>query len=392
MRKTNWIIGLMAVYAVTGCNQKNTEESTNLTPIVVDWNYKDLDYSHWVEDSVLVVPLETKDDCLIGEITYLVYQNHKIYVGDNLSKAVYVFDEKGRLLSMLRAVGNGPEEYLNIAAFTVMDSRLVIYDNLKRKILFYDENGSFLYEKDASQIWGVEMFCLDNSLYLLNDKSEPPMGSYHLFQLNPNEENDNIEAILASDKIDPNIGWAIDRYCGINKGEAIFTVWPGDVLYKLKEGEVQPAYKVDFGDKRLPEKYMWGDGFTAMKVALRDDYITGIKTVTHSDRYIFLTCSDLCNIIYDKKTGKELTAKRFYNKSLGGWALTLRWSSIQDGYLVTYRNVSSWVIEKELDFNWNEQDFKSEYVKGLFRRLQQANIEDNPVIIIQKIKEDVELF
>ncbi len=81
-----WMAGVMAIFAMTGCNQKNTEESANLTPIVVDWNYKDLDYSHWVEDSVLVVPLETKDDCLIGEITYLVYQNHKIYVGDNMRR------------------------------------------------------------------------------------------------------------------------------------------------------------------------------------------------------------------------------------------------------------------------------------------------------------------
>ena len=90
MRKTNWIIGLMAVYAVTGCNQKNTEESTNLTSIVVNWDCKDLDYSHWVEDSTLVVPLETKDDCLIGEITYLVYQNHKIYVGDKKSRTWFI--------------------------------------------------------------------------------------------------------------------------------------------------------------------------------------------------------------------------------------------------------------------------------------------------------------
>ena len=387
-----WIAGLLFASVITGCNSQKVDESANLTPIVVDWNYKELDYSHWVEDSTLVVPLETKDDCLIREITYLVYQNHKIYVADNLGKVVYVFDEEGRLLSRLRAPGNGPEEYLNIAAFTVMDSRLVIYDNLKRKILFYDGKGSFLYEKDASQIWGVEMFCLGNHLYLLNDKSVPPMGCYHLFQLSSEEGKDDIEVFLPSEKLDDNVGWVIHRYCGINKDEAIFTVWPGDVLYKLKDGKVHPAYKVDFGDKRLPEQYIWGDGFIAMKAALRDDYITGIHTVTQSDRYIFLTCSDLCTIIYDKETGKNLTTERFYCKKMGGMSFAMRWTSIQNGYLLTYRDMSSWVIERELDFNWAEQEVKSEHVKRLFTKFQQMSEEDNPVIIIQKIKEDVALF
>ena len=93
MKKVYLPICLMISFVIVGCNHPQEDNSPSLTPIVVDWDCKDLDYSHWVEDSVLVVPLETKDDCLIVEITFLVYLYHKIYVGVNMCLYVYVFDE-----------------------------------------------------------------------------------------------------------------------------------------------------------------------------------------------------------------------------------------------------------------------------------------------------------
>ena len=393
MNKKYWFIGLVVLFAITGCNNRKIDESVALTPIVVDWDSRDLDYSHWVEDSVLVVPLETKDDCLIGEISDLIYQNHKIYVADNLGKAVFVFDEKGRLLSKLRAVGNGPGEYLDITAFTVYDSQQLIFDKLKRKIFFYNEDGHFLYEKDASKVWCMEMFCLDGSLYLFNDTSNSGMGYFHLFRLNPDKNGDEVETFLPFE--DPGIiTWSIGRYSGVNGDEALFTVWPFDVLYRVKGDEAHPAYKVDFGDKRLPEQYIWSDGLTAITTSQRDNYVLGINTVQQTDRYIFLTCQyeGTKTIIYDKETGKEFTAARFYNKNLGGSAFMMSWTTMQNGYMVTYRSMADWVFEGQMGCDWDKEQFASEYAREMFKELQKKDSEDNPVVIIQKIKEDVALF
>ena len=387
------ITGFIIIIATVGCDHQKKNDSSNLSPIVVDWNYKDLDYSHWVEDSTLIVPLETTDDCLIGEITYLVYQGHKIYIADNLSKAVYVFDEKGKLLSTLRKVGNGPEEYLDISAFTVHDSQLLIYDNMKRKIFFYQEDGDFLYEKDASKVWSMEMFCLGDDLYLLNDNGKTEMGYFCLFQLSPEKENNEIKTFLPFE-YQNYIQWIIDRYSAPYGDEALFTVWPFDVLYEVKNGEVKAAYTVDFGDKRLPEEYIYGDGYTAIKVAQQDNYVMGINTVQQTDRYIFMTCSynGTKTIIYDKETGKEFTAIRFYNKNLGGSAFMMSWTTMQNGYMVTYRNMADWVFEGQAGCDWDKEYFASEYTREMFKKFQKMNSEDNPVIIIQKIKENVELF
>ena len=388
-----WMAGVMAIFAMTGCNQKNTEESANLTPIVVDWNYKDLDYSHWVEDSVLVVPLETKDDCLIGEITYLVYQNHKIYVGDNMSKAVYVFDEKGKLLSTLRK-----EEYLDISAFTVHDSQLLIYDNMKRKIFFYQEDGDFLYEKDASKVWCVEMFCLGDDLYLYNSSSHSKMGYYHLFKMNPQKGNDEAEASLPFED-NGKAGWGIQKYSCVNGDEALFTTWPFDVVYRLKDGNATPSYSVDFGDRRLPKQHFNKEGIEVLRISSREKYVTGIAGVGQSDRYMFLPffySNQTPVVIYDKITDRTMTSNKLYNSNIGG--LELLWfgsnpmTYIQNGYILSYRDMVMWVMGEKCGEDWDKRHFTSEYTREQFKKLQQADIEDNPVIIIQKIKEDVELF
>ena len=383
-------IGLLIMIILIGCAQ-DTKKEENLVSIVVDWNSKDLDYSHWVEDSTLVVPLETKDDCLIGEITYLVYQNHKIYIADNLSKTVYIFDETGRLLSKLRAPGNGPKEYLEIAGFVVHNSQLVIYDKMKKKIFFYAEDGSFLNEKDASKVWGTELFCIGNDLYLFNNSSNSDMGYYHLFKLNLTDRNSEFEAFLPFED-QGNAVWGIARYSCTDNNEALFTTWPYDMMYVVSKGETYPAYKVDFGEKRLPEQFM-KNGYEALQVAQRDNYITGIHNIQQTDRYIFISCSGQYIIIYDKEKGQTMTTEKFYNKNLGGTAMgTLSNTYLQNSCMLTYTNMSDFVLPGKLGWDWDKQYFKYEYIRGLFKGFQQMNEEDNPVIIIQKIKEDVALF
>lgn len=143
------LLGVLLAFLMVGCTEKRSEGQEEITSIVIDWdNISDnLDYSSWVEDSVLVVPLETREDCLIGEISNLIYQNHRIYVVDNMSNAVYVFDETGRLQSKICSVGNGPKEYLGITAFAVQESRMFIYDKMKGKSWFMTKTASLYIRK-----------------------------------------------------------------------------------------------------------------------------------------------------------------------------------------------------------------------------------------------------
>lgn len=389
------MVTLLALVIIS-CSDKKQEVPQNIVPIVVDWdNISDeFDYSPWVEDSALVIPLETTDECLIGQVDKLVYQNHKIYIADNLSKAIYIFDETGHLLSKLKAVGNGPQEYLDITAFTVHDGRLLFFDKLKRVVFAYNEKGHFLYKKDVSDLWAYDIFCIGDNLYLMNGDSDSGMGRYHLFKTNVENGKEDVKAFLPFED-NGKCGWGIDRYCSASHNEAVFTVWPYDVLYIVKDNETYPAYKVDFGDKHLPKQYIEADGETALTVAIKNRYVTGIQGVTHMDRYILFSCNDGKNVIviYDKQTGEVVVTRHFYNDKLGGLTVSLPRLYVQDGYLIQHRNPDVWTMTVELGNPLNYEDskyrFYSAHLRKMFNKLQYMDTESNPVVIIQKLKEGV---
>ncbi|WP_307757468.1 6-bladed beta-propeller [uncultured Mediterranea sp.] len=391
MRKDIVFISLLTLFMI-GCSDKKNNNLQDVTPIVIDWSNisKEMDYSSWVEDSVLVVPLETRDDCLIGEISNLVYQNHRIYIADGLSKAVYVFDESGHLYSKVRAIGNGPEEYLEISAFSVLNGRMFIYDKMKEKIFIYNDDGQFLYTKDVSKIWGREMFFQGNDLYLFNSSSRTDMGYYSLFKLDTEEGKDEAKASFPFE-YQETAGWSINRYTSAVENEVLFTMWPYDMLYLLKNGIPRPVYKVDFGNRRLPEQYIKADGVTALTAAIRDNYITGIEWIGLSSYYILFSCHDKDGdivIVYNRKTGEIAITRKLYNSQLGEFVINPIRSYIQNGYIVQSQEISSWVIGARYGHvNYDDYEFHSEHTRSLFKKFQQMDEESNPVIIIQKFKE-----
>lgn len=82
---------------------------------------------------------------LIGIIEDIQIKNNRIYLQDNLNKII-CYDMQGNVIFQIDAVGNGPGEYVNINAFAVNEKsrELVIYDNLRTMLLYYNsDNGKY---------------------------------------------------------------------------------------------------------------------------------------------------------------------------------------------------------------------------------------------------------
>lgn len=119
-----------------GCAEK--EISTDSKVLKIDWKSVSnvIDYSPMVEDSVTIIHLETTDECLIGEVSKLIFQNNLFYIADNISKSLFVFDRCGKLKTKVHAVGNGPGEYSNISYFTVHGTDMVLFVHYMGKFFF----------------------------------------------------------------------------------------------------------------------------------------------------------------------------------------------------------------------------------------------------------------
>lgn len=70
-----------------------------------------------------IVPLETNDSVLIGEIDKVIFYETRLYVATfSPEQAVYIFNLQGKLLHKISRKGRGAEEYLQLSDMFI-DSR-----------------------------------------------------------------------------------------------------------------------------------------------------------------------------------------------------------------------------------------------------------------------------
>ncbi len=141
--------------SLTMCQSNNkrikishTFRSDSLIKINIDSieNEKQILFSS-VFKGLKVVPLETGDKCLIGDIVQLEIHNNIIYVLDQfVAKALFLFDIKGKFIMKIGAVGKGPGEYISPKMFSINLKRnqIQIFDSGQNKILIFSGEGKFI--------------------------------------------------------------------------------------------------------------------------------------------------------------------------------------------------------------------------------------------------------
>lgn len=88
-----------------------------------------------------IIPLETSELSLLGEIEKIIKRNGVIYVKSR-NRALTIFDEKGKFLHTIGAIGAGPEEYPMLADFDINKEK--VYILTVNKIQVYNRNGEWL--------------------------------------------------------------------------------------------------------------------------------------------------------------------------------------------------------------------------------------------------------
>ena len=100
-------------------------------------------------DDYRVIPLETKEECLVGNAMTYLFED-KIIVGTQINfpdpVTCYMFDDKGRFIKNVGAGGNGPGEhsgYLVSSLFPLIDTNMFVMSFTSENQLF-DSKGDFV--------------------------------------------------------------------------------------------------------------------------------------------------------------------------------------------------------------------------------------------------------
>jgi hypothetical protein len=90
-----------------------------------------------IAEDITFIPLETTDECLIGNYCVIYFFKDYIVTIDNIHQ-IFLFDKTGKYIRKIGNKGQGPGEYIHAQSPIIVNNELFIYDLSVGKTLCYD--------------------------------------------------------------------------------------------------------------------------------------------------------------------------------------------------------------------------------------------------------------
>ena len=348
-----------------------------------------LNASQFIDD-IEFVPLETTDNCLLDQfLKKIVVTQEYIFVYDY--NYCYRFDRKGKFLNKIGTKGNGPGEYVKVMSISVDTINKCVYmsDNRQHKLVKYDYTGKLLGEikhklTDANSIYQYKPmeFLMESSYYSFASK-----GKRFCFNLYSEKEKKVISKMSCDYPHDIPKMVMCDPISYNYKGNLYVKDFWCDTIYKMKDPYHLEAHTIINRGKF--EDYKYDDkSLTTGKEDTRHRMVLGISRIEETDRYL-LMASHQGFVVHDKKTGKTLAGDSGENKlciiddlyGSPGVRSDHFPSCVQGNEYYTFRHAYEFIENGKgkhiiIDARYN----------AYRKMVEELNSEDNPVIMIVKLK------
>jgi hypothetical protein len=278
---------MLNCFLLFSCHSKKVpfQNGDNTAIQRIEWKLqKDFDIKDLVEN-INYILLEDKVEALFSSIDKLIIENNRIYILDiSGTKSLLVFDITGKFLHKVGSMGGGPNEYTRYINFDVHDNIVYIYDNSKRKMLIYDEDGKYR-ESMKSSFSFYDFYVLESKKYLLSlDIHEENNSNNKIIVTNDLKEGEI--AYFSFPKDFKNSKMNVRSFQPFHK-KLVYMLPVSDTLFILNEqGNVENGYFFDFGNRKLPNK-LKNDYEETVKQRQGNDYIYIYNTPIRIKQYVF---------------------------------------------------------------------------------------------------------
>lgn len=294
-----------------------------------------------------IIPLETTEESLIGEIGKVILHDSCFFVEDNTQKAILIFDWKGKYINKISRLGRGPGEYVNILDFDVYDGFVYVFSG-SGYVLRYDASGKFIDQMEVDDAYCSMLVAGRDSILLFANNVSNSNFNYRLLDWKNG-------AVLAEwDKFEVR-GIGVGKWfpmCRTDNGILLSKLYDYN-LYLYNQSGYNKIVEVDFpGLDKIPET---PENYFEKTNVIGDK---GLYVVTHFGQtmsykgklYLYYNCFEYCYVdgIKASKFMQYLseidaTTKEQRTTAIDGYTiredfpfLGCLFAALQDGKLVTY--------------------------------------------------------
>ena len=281
MKNLSFMTLLTLIIIVSCQNQTENKKNYNLKRVKMPQETidKPINLSKFFKQ-IFFVPLETNENCLIGEISNLKCNDNHIYILDERTISVFIFNKSGKFEKKICTIGKGPNEYLSLMDFDIENDELYLLDVTQRKLLHYNKNMEFV-TSIMLQFQPIG-FCLTNNGFLFEtiDYSK----SYNRFILT-SRKGEIINKFLPTKYSQTKFNWGESNTFANTLPKTFFSIKFNDVIFELKNKDYEASYEIDFGSKKIPAN----ENINNYNIFAKDFPYECRKSFFVSSKYLFFT-------------------------------------------------------------------------------------------------------
>lgn len=410
-------IALLLILVFASCTRKPSIEETDDHPIIINIpdsidKFKFSKYSDFY-DTVKLVRLETKENCLIGRIDKIISYKSNFFVLDQTqSKSVFQFDSAGKFVKEFGSRGDGPGKYNEPNDISIKNNELVVWVNDYKKFITYGLDGNFKKEVRSAS-YGKSGTTLGNGSYAIYLDIGADVDT---------EEKHNLQIISNEGK---SIGYGFEkRDKAFSKGIFFFQqtgdhifVSPGysNNIYELKDIGLVKKIVVNMGKHSIPDDFYskFNDALN-FKNALNLSEYAYISEYFDTKDYVIFTLIFKgigYDCYYSKKTKLFKYANNWFNDIYGFVAGGGNFSVEADYVVSVYDPAQIEGYQKAFSSPPTDEERQklSESANNFFRSsekkavnyftpkdfkhttseinfLKSVKVTDNPIVVLKKIK------
>ena len=342
------------------------------------------------------IPLETNDHCIVGTISSFDISDNFIVVYVVQTDEIFLLTRTGRFITLIGRRGQGPGEYISPGSVYIDEIKKCVYVKDGRRLLVYDFSGKHIttVSNDISNNSSICAYL--NNQFILGTVSTRPKEDYYVYGI----WDTAMKLVKQGVK-----GVPIDLKLPAGSSIGVIVVSPAISCYiyqglaHLRESVLNDTiYQLNRSNEFIP-KYIIHCGRYGMTPEAKGDivhyqevlpkYIGGMTFFETSDfllsRYYY---KELMNFCYFDKKGKKLL---YFNSKQGitdDYAGGIDfWPTKQiNNYLYAFYDAPT-LLDRYAQQKKVATKGPSATVQKVQSVIKKLDTEDNPVLIVAKIKQ-----